>query len=158
MAQTQLQCNAAAKAVAVHVRSIDSEMVQERGDVVGEHLVREGTADVGGMPMTLELDRNHSVTRRERPHQTSHQPHGHVRARQYDQGLADTVSLVIHLEPVDMRVTGTVRHQHYRNVGYHPTQVDGLTEVEQRAGGYGKELVRGLRVSRGTRCRGTVGK
>jgi hypothetical protein len=110
MPQAELQCHAAAEAVAVDVGLFDPQVPQQPGGVVGELLVGERAVDVGGVPMALELDGDHLAVLGQRRDETAQQLDGHVRARQHDQRVPLPVDLVVHVQPVDRGVADVVGH------------------------------------------------
>ena len=56
----------AAQAEAEQIGLGDPQMVKQRDDVIGQCLDRHRAAGVGGVPVALELDRDHLPARRER--------------------------------------------------------------------------------------------
>ena len=59
MADSTLNCDSAAQAVADDIRARDLEVVEQPGHIVGEILVSYIAFDVGRTPVTLHFDGDH---------------------------------------------------------------------------------------------------
>jgi len=78
----QLQAGGAAHAVADNVGVVDLKVTDQGRRVVGHLLVRERPIDVGGMPMSLQLDRDHPPGLGQPGQDRAHHVDRHVRAVQ----------------------------------------------------------------------------
>ena len=109
MPKSEVQCNAAAEAVAVDVALLDSQRIEQCGHVIGELLVRKWAVDVGRVSVSLQLDGDHAAAARKGRHEIAHQVDCHERAGQHHERVTGAADLVVHGEPVDCRIARIVR-------------------------------------------------
>ena len=93
-----LHGHAGPQAVSDQIGPGQAEMVEQRGDVVGEQLVPQRPADVAGVPVTLQLDGDDPPARGEPRRVVVQQVRGHERPVDQHQGRAGALRLVVELE------------------------------------------------------------
>ena len=88
----------------------DPQVVEQRDDIVGERVDRHRTVGVGGVPVALELHRDHLPTRSKGFEQRAEiQVDGHQATVEQHKGPAGTPLLVVELQTVHR----CVRHGRY---------------------------------------------
>jgi len=98
MPHRDLQRHAGPQAVSDQIGPGQAEMVEQRGDVVGEQLVPQRPADVAGVPVTLQLDGDDAPARGEPRRVVVQQVRRHERPVDQHQGRAGALRLVVELE------------------------------------------------------------
>ena len=104
VANGRQKCNAAAERVAHDVHAAQTEVLDERRDVVGHERNAERTIDIRCTPMSLQIDADHLTVRGERAEVRAKHLDGAKPAVQKDQWASLAVSLIVELDPVDVGV------------------------------------------------------
>ena len=111
MADRELNGGAATHAEADHVGLLDAEVGEQGGRVVGDALVADRPVGVGGAAVRLRVEGDDLAVRgqvgQQRPEVTGRHV-GAVQQQHRGTGVRslDAVDLVVHPEPVDLRVPG----------------------------------------------------
>jgi len=101
---------ASAEAEAEQIRLVDLQMVEQRDDVTGQRLDRHRAAGVGGLPVALQLHRDHLPARLKGLEQRPEiEVDGQQATVEQDKWPAGTVRLVVQLQAVHR----CVRHASY---------------------------------------------
>jgi len=106
MADGSAHGDAAADRVAHNVGLREPKMLDQRGDVVGHRFVTQWAVDIGGAPVSLQIDGNHFPVLRKRRHDVAEYFGSGQPAVQQDQRLSRTVDFVIQIEAVYGSVPG----------------------------------------------------
>jgi hypothetical protein len=104
MPDGRLECDPAAEGVAHDVRWSDPEVLHEGCDVVGHQLDAEGSMDVGGPAVTLQIDGDDLPTFGERREIGAKHLDRSQTAVQQNEGAARAANLVVKLDPVHLGV------------------------------------------------------
>src|SRR5215813_12111190 len=98
------QGNGSSHAIAEEVRVLDLQLFQQRGGVIRHLLETQRPVDVVGMPMPLQLDRNHLMSLRQRREKGAPPFSEAERAVKQHERAPRTVNLIVHLEAVHLGV------------------------------------------------------
>jgi len=105
MPNGELQPRHRAHRVPEDIGLLQSHRVHERRDVIRQILVGDGSVDVGGPAVPLQLERVDPMRLGELRNDLAHHGNVHIGAVQHDQRLTRTGHLVIHLHAVHLDPT-----------------------------------------------------